>query len=469
MKTINIIQINDVHGYIKEHDEYFFTHKGIEYKKAGGYARIKTIIQNAQNEHPTLALDGGDTFHGTKPVVKSKGEILVPILNHLDLDGMTGHWDFAYGPKHLQSLVSKLNYPFIACNVYHQKDDELVFKSHFVKEVGEVSVLVIGVAATIVDKTMPKNFSEGIYLTNGEKEIPQLVKKYQNEVDLVVVNSHMGYPQDVHLAKNIQGVDVWLSAHTHNRLHKPTLINDTILIQSGSHGSFVGKITLTLKDDIKDFKHELIELDESISNNASMLEIIDHLDLDENSDTVGQTLSHLHRNEVLKSSLDALLHEAIADAVNLDIVFSNGWRYGPTIMKGVITEDDVYNMIPMNPKIMRAKLKGQEIIEMLEENIERTFSSDPMAQMGGFLKRVSGLKVYFKIENPYGHRIQSIHDENGPLKSDKVYEVAYITQQGVPSKYGTDHHNTNIYAQKAIKDYLNKQIFKVKETAFKAI
>src|SRR5699024_6592371 len=105
-------------------------------------------------------------------------------------DGMTGHWDFAYGPKHLQSLVSKLNYPFIACNVYHQKDDELVFKSHFVKEVGEVSVLVIGVAATIVDKTMPKNFSEGIYLTNGEKEIPQLVKKYQNEVDLVVVNSH---------------------------------------------------------------------------------------------------------------------------------------------------------------------------------------------------------------------------------------------------------------------------------------
>lgn len=469
MKTINILQINDVHGYIHKHPEYFYTHQGIEFKMAGGYARMRTIIKEAKKEHATLTLDGGDTFHGTKPVVESKGEILIPILNHLELDAMTGHWDFAYGPKHLISLTEKLNYPFLAANVYAKKDDKPVFEPSIIKQVGDMKVLVIGLGATIVDKTMPKHFSKGIYLTDGIDELPKIIQQHQHDVDLIVVNSHMGYPQDVYLANKIKGVDIWLSAHTHNRLEKPTLINDTILIQSGSHGSFMGKLTITLKDGQKTFKHKLIALTEDVKEDPSMQQLIDNLKIPYDLTVMGKTNTALMRNEVLHSTLDELLQKSIAEASKKDIVFSNGWRYGPTILKGNITKDDIYNMVPMNPKIITANLTGKEIRDMLEENIERTFSNDPLAQMGGFLKRVYGLKIYFKIENPYGSRIQSLFNKNGHIKDDEIYEVAYINHQGVPSKYGHHHQNTNMSAQKAIETYLNKQPFIANEKAYLAI
>lgn len=71
--------INDVHGYLEPHPELFYNKNGEYVKTAGGYARIATIFERikSENEH-VLFFDGGDTFHGTLPVVSSKGEALIP-------------------------------------------------------------------------------------------------------------------------------------------------------------------------------------------------------------------------------------------------------------------------------------------------------------------------------------------------------------------------------------------------------
>jgi 5'-nucleotidase len=59
--------------------------------------------------------DGGDTLHGTKPLVDSQGEAIIPILNALKPDAMVGHWDFAYGPERLQEINKQLNFPILGC------------------------------------------------------------------------------------------------------------------------------------------------------------------------------------------------------------------------------------------------------------------------------------------------------------------------------------------------------------------
>lgn len=120
---------------------------------------------------------------------------------------------------------------------------------------------------------MPKHFSEGIYLSHELEEVTRIVNEHKDKVDLVILNSHMGYPQDIYLAKKIKGINIILSAHTHNRLEIPTLINDTIIIQSGSHGSFVGLFELEMNDKIK-YKQLLIKLDTSIKEDVSVLQII---------------------------------------------------------------------------------------------------------------------------------------------------------------------------------------------------
>lgn len=175
------------------------------------------------------------------------------------------------------------------------------------------------------------------------------------------------------------------------------------------------------------------------------------------------------RNEVMQSDLDDLLLKAIAKASEIEIVFSNGWRYGPTILEGEINTNDIFNMLPVDPYIKTDLLSGKELKEMLEDNMEKTFSSNPMQQMGGYLKRARGLKVYFKIENPLNHRIQSIFNQDGPIEDKTLYQVAYITEQGVPSHIGQNHQTLKIKAIDALKDYLKDNVYKGEETVYFAI
>jgi len=51
------------------------------------------------------------------PSCSPKAAIL-PLLEALGFDAMTGHWDFADGSPHLKSLVSRLSYPMLAINCY---------------------------------------------------------------------------------------------------------------------------------------------------------------------------------------------------------------------------------------------------------------------------------------------------------------------------------------------------------------
>ncbi|ULT39093.1 metallophosphoesterase [Niabella defluvii] len=141
--------INDVHGYLEPHPELFYGKDGAYIKTTGGYAKIASVFEKikSENEH-ALFFDGGDTFHGTLPVVASRGEVLIPVLNQLGLSAMVGHWDFAYSPQHLLSLSEQLQYPVLGINVYRE-DGTLLLKPYSMIDVGVHKVAVIGICAKL--------------------------------------------------------------------------------------------------------------------------------------------------------------------------------------------------------------------------------------------------------------------------------------------------------------------------------
>lgn len=148
------------------------------------------------------------------------------------------------------------------------------------------------------------------------------------------------------------------------------------------------------------------------------------------------------------------MHRGACFVTNTDICFSNGWRYGAPIAKGEIMENDLYNMAPMNPPVSIVELTGKEIKTMLEENLANTFACDPMKQMGGYAKRIFGLHLNMRIENPNGEKIQEILYKGNHLEMDKIYPTSFITAQGVPSKYGKNRQKTDFKLIDAIKLYL---------------
>lgn len=128
-RNLTIIQVNDTHGYLEAHPELVWHGDVAAYPTMGGYARIASILKSVRAEcgGSALALDNGDTFHGTYPAVSSKGEALIPPVNALGFDAMTAHWEFAWGPPHFRALAAKLNHPMLAINCYDKESGELYF------------------------------------------------------------------------------------------------------------------------------------------------------------------------------------------------------------------------------------------------------------------------------------------------------------------------------------------------------
>lgn len=457
MAELSIIQVNDTHGYIKSHPELFWEGREIVYETLGGYQHIAGLVDKIREERPALLLDCGDTIHGTYHAVKSRGAAMIPLLNEMGFEGMTAHWEFAYGPERFIELSKKLNYPVLAINCYREGTERLVFQPYEILDVGKVQVGIIGIASNIVDKVMPPHFSEGLEFTLGLEELPGWIDILRNEerVDLTVVISHLGFPQEVQLASDVEGIDVLLSAHTHNRLERPHIVGDTIIIQSGCHGSFIGRLDLEVDDGVRGFSHELMKVrGPSDPDVEEMVLRITETDSDHLETVVGSTRTHLNRYTILESTMDNLLLKAVMDTGDFDLAFSNGWRYGAPVPPGDIRIEDLWNIIPVNPPLSRVRLTGREIWDMMEENIELVFSRNPYNQMGGYLKRCLGLEMYFKIENPPGARIQKIFVNGRPLDPSGTYSAVYVTSQGVPSRYGEDHEETDLRAIEVLEEYI---------------
>jgi 2',3'-cyclic-nucleotide 2'-phosphodiesterase (5'-nucleotidase family) len=458
-RKVTVLQINDSHGYLEPHPEFYWEGTREVYKKAGGYARIAGLFKKIRKENAVVALDNGDTIHGTFPAVNSKGEALLPVLNALELDGMTAHWEFAYGPEHFTNLVKKLEFPMLAINCYYKNTGTLVFPPYHIVERNGIRIGVIGIAATIVDKTMPHHFSEGIYFTLGNEELPLYIAQVRDEgADLVIVLSHLGYPQELMLASEVDGVDVLLSGHTHNRIYEAVVVNNTVIMQSGCHGSFIGRLDLTVdKKGVRAFRHQLIDIDSSLEPDPFVESLVNEIlapHRDMLGTIVGRTKTALNRNRVMETTMDNLLLQALQNVSGAELAFSNGWRYGAPVPAGIVTMNDLWNIIPTNPLVSTCEITGADLQEMIEENLERTFSCNPYNQMGGYVKRCLGLNLYFKIENPEGKRIQDFFVNGKRLDRSRTYTACFVTTQGIPEGYGHNRQHLTVKALDALTDYI---------------
>jgi 2',3'-cyclic-nucleotide 2'-phosphodiesterase (5'-nucleotidase family) len=360
----------------------------------------------------------------------------------------------------MRALAEQLDYPLLAANAHHAVTDALPFAPARVLERAGIRVGVIGLAATLIDKSFPPAVSGDLYFTLGRRELPHHIQRLRQHegAELIVVLSHLGFPQDCRLAAETPGIDILLSGHTHNRLYRPVVINGATIIQSGCHGSFVGRLDIELDDSGQiRAQHQLITLDETIAPDAEMQRLVDAIYAPHQAmldEVVGETATDLNRYSVLEATMDNLLLDAISAAAGTEIAFSNGWRYGAPVPAGPVTMNDLWNIIPTNPPVQTVELTGAELWAMMEDNLERTFSRDPFEQQGGYVKRCRGVNIYAKIENPPGARIEEFYVQGERLQPGRMIRAAFVTQQGVPPRFDRQRREVGIDAIGALRHYL---------------
>ena len=77
----------------------------------------------------------------------------------------------------------------------------------------------------------------------------QVDEARKDGADIVVCLSHNGFDVDRKMASRVKGIDIILTAHTHDAMPGLLKVGDTHLVASGSHGKFVSRLDLEIKSE----------------------------------------------------------------------------------------------------------------------------------------------------------------------------------------------------------------------------
>ncbi|WP_435007944.1 bifunctional metallophosphatase/5'-nucleotidase [Tundrisphaera lichenicola] len=438
-EPISLVYIADLHAQLEPHAEFFWRGGRDETVMAGGVSRIASAVDVIRKERPgrVLFMDAGDTIQGSAAAAWTEGKAVVPPMNALKLDlGIPGNWEVVYGGKVLEDRAGEFHHPLIAANLRDAASKRLVFPPYLIKEVGGVRIGVIGYTDPDVPERQPPSYSQGLAF-DGAEVLPPLIDELRGkqEVDVVVLLTHIGLPKSIRLAETLKGVDFVLSGDTHERTYEPIVRGETWVVEPGSFGSFLGRLDFAFEDGkIVDRRWELVELRaDRFAEDPAVERVVEQTlapirgGLDK---IIGRSETPLMRYNVVETSLDDVLSDALREAAGTEIGLSNGFRFSPPLVAGPIRESDLWDWYPITTKLKVGQVTGRQLRAFWERELEHVFAEDPTKLFGGWLPRPSGMTLQFVAHAPQGHRVREIRVHGEPLEDDRAYSLVACEREG---------------------------------------
>ncbi len=359
-KKVDVIFTHDTHSHLNS----FTTIVDGEKSEVGGFARIKTVIDEKKADNPnTLVLDGGDFSMGTLVQTVYESEAAeIRMLGEIGCDVTTlGNHEFDYRSKGLANMLESAaasgdKLPeLVLCNVDWDAMEEkglsdgqkLIaegFEDYGIKDYvmlkkGDVNIAVIGVFGTDALACAP---TCELLFQDPVEAVKETVKEIRakEKADMIVCVSHSGTwededkSEDEILAKSVPELDLIVSGHTHTDLDEPIVHGDTYIVSTGEYAKKIGSMSMEQKGDgrweMKEY--ELIPITTSIPADEAtqtkvdgFMEAVDSEYLSQFGYTQKQVLA---RNTIEFSSLYDLEYEHTEH--NLGNIMSDAYRYAVT-------------------------------------------------------------------------------------------------------------------------------------------
>jgi len=485
--TITLMQLTDLHGKMVPHQEIF--EDGRLHNNSGGVTKMATAIKAVRQDNPdALLLMLGDTTHGSAEALFTMGDAMMRSINALGVDVFTpGNWDFGHGPRafrnrfaggnpagqllplppnnrttltqfkpasdcpglpgtgpgtgHFTCNVTAATFDSVANNLYNyneatRKMGGLVLPAFKMFTVDDVKIAVIGITTDVVPQ-QANAFNIGLRFSMGFNELPGNIADAKAQgADIIVVQSELGTAKNLQLAKEIKGIDVMFSGHTHETTPTAIIVKNnhggkTIVTEAGED-TYLGRLDLEIEDgEVDDFTWQLIEVNDYVAEDVAMKAIVDEdrakfvgddlschtfgpggfpygkghtlcRDLD---DIVGTTLINLQRRNVLEDAANNFMVDAFVEAgreadssLNVDNSASstNGFRYDNVMLgegnkleaggtaSGDITVGDLYAYYPIGAGLALATYTGGRLFDHWESILSHVFDPNPYRQRGGW-------------------------------------------------------------------------------------
>ena len=417
IKELRILHVNDFHGYALERKAF-----GSD-EVVGGIAFLAERAEVLRKEKPTLLLAAGDMIQGSNWANLFQGKSVIEVMNLMRFDAMVvGNHEFDFGQAVLAKRISEAKFPVLGANVEGLPG----LKPYVIKEVDGIKVAVIGVVTLDTPVTThPKNIT-GLKFFSPRATVEKYVKELRNKVDVVVVLSHVGLNSDMLIAERVKGIDVIVGGHTHTKLDSYMPIGKTVIVQAWEHGSALGVLDLTVRHGtVVHAENRLEEIKPaSMKKYEPVAQIVDRYrkKVDEvMKEAVGETEVDLVGGKICRvkeTNLGDLIADAVRERASADGALVNGGGVRASIGKGPIDVGEVYSVLPFDNYIVAVKLKGRQVMEILEHGV-----SGVEEESGGF-PQVSGISFSYSRSAPKGARVKYAEIGGRPLDPEGHYTLA---------------------------------------------
>ena len=395
-KKVDVMFVHDTHSHLND----FATVEDGESQVLGGFAKLKTLIQEQKKENPdTLLLDAGDFSMGTLIQVMYEEEASeIRMLGELGIDVTTlGNHEFDYKAKGLANMLNRAVESgdalpeIVLCNVDWKamqkdgltKEQKLLkeafgnygIKEYVVVEKDGVKIAVTGVFgkdALDCVPNCPVIFKDPV---EAAKDTVAKIKKNE-EVDMIVCVNHVGTwddpdkSEDEIIAKSVPEIDLIISGHTHTKLDKPIQHGDTYIVSAAEYGKYLGNLSMSQKSNGRWSmdSYELITVVEDVEKDAdtqkrvdAFMDLVDEKYLAQfgytkdqilctneiqfaNSNDVGTKHTELNLGSIMADSYTyAVAQFDTTDTRPVDVAVVPAGVIRDTYAKGNITTENVFN------------------------------------------------------------------------------------------------------------------------------
>ena len=263
-KSVTILHTNDEHD---PHFDKFPQEVALMKSREGVHGDANTLnVNTGDNTYESFNDKPGPQFFGPVP----------EFFKAMNLEYWTpGNHEFQHGGKYLQDeIIPQIPCPTLLGNVTFKSGGKSIdgTKPFEIADVNGVKVGIIGLTTPKHKTKAHPNVGFDVNVESvasaAAKYVPQAKKA---GAELIVIISHEGVNRCTDAASSVPGIDVIIAGHDHETVQSPKEIKNpdgrtTLVVEAGSHGKYVGDLTMQVSPATK----EVVSVDYNLYSTSSV-------------------------------------------------------------------------------------------------------------------------------------------------------------------------------------------------------
>ncbi len=485
-KVISIAGTADLQGMMEAFSQKFDLNGDGKKEKImmGGIAYLATVYKQLKKENQnTVIVSTGDDLMN-KYFHTYKGKAIFSLMSDAGYELYAfGNHEFDKGSKVFAKALDDASFTSI-CSDLDVSTSALKGKCepYLIKEIDGVKVGFF----SLMTEDLPLVTSERDVkiISNNVTTAKMMIKLLKDkEVNVIVALSHIGYKQDVALAKQVKGIDLIFGGHSHEYVKKMGRIHKTAIVNGGQQGTQIIKVDIPLDKDLKVLSKKIkmtnIPVTEVLKADQKIKERVAKYQKGFPAAIVlGQTKTpwNLSSDEIRKneSSVADMINDLMREKFKVDVVLNNAgaFRGSKIYSEGNVTDTMLKEIDEFANYAYMLKLKGKYFKEILERSAA-SYGEGGLMQVSGLKYRITLPKQVQQIKGRKvikpGKRVDSIKvlQEGKWIDLDPKKEYSILSNSFIVNhegdgyfwfkKYGTDLKNTYTTFYSIMAEYIDTQ------------